>query len=185
VRKPFAEAVVQAGSIETLVARLREGRAFAWATDWRTWPGGDPVKLDPSIPQAWWAEDTVHDIDPAEGRAVFKLGLAAFAVGSTVTYEVLALGIEIDDGTAATVPDVPRHAGGRDPDNDWEGAVGHVNAWVHEHGPLPRNRKGEPVVARAVDLMAEWFKANEAPPPPARTSFYRWLRKNPHPEWWL
>jgi hypothetical protein len=54
---------------------------------------------------------------------------------------------------------------------------------VAAQGPLPFNKDGEPVLARAVGLMTDWFKDHD-PPPPERESIYRWLKQNPHPEWW-
>jgi hypothetical protein len=101
---------------------------------------------------------------------------------------VFVVGIKLERATVerlfpvAAAP-APRHAGGRDPDNDWESAARHVDEWVAGHGPLPRRKNGEPLRARAVDLMTEWFEKNEPPAPP-RESIYRWLRKNPHPAWW-
>jgi hypothetical protein len=81
----------------------------------------------------------------------------------------------------ATVP-APRHAGGRDPDNDWEGAACHVDNWVAKHGPLPRHKNGAPILARAVELMTEWFEENEPPAPEGR-SIRRWISKKSR-SWW-
>jgi hypothetical protein len=102
---------------------------------------------------------------------------------------VFAVGIELERATVerlfSAAPEAgPRHAGGRDPDNDWEGAAHHVDGWVAARGPLPRRKDGEPNAARAVELMTEWFEDNQ-PPAPKRESIYRWLRDNPHPVWWL
>jgi hypothetical protein len=56
-----------------------------------------------------------------------------------------------------------RHAGGRDPDHNWEGAARCVDQHVADHGPLRRHRTGEragePVRQHAVNLILGWFEA--------------------------
>jgi hypothetical protein len=108
--------------------------------------------------------------------------------GPLVARKVFAIDVELLERErvetlfpAATVS-APRHAGGRDPENDWEGASGHVDDWVTVHGPLPRHKNGNPNFARAVELMAEWFKKND-PPVPKDRSIRRWIGKNPR-SWW-
>ena len=106
-----------------------------------------------------------------------------------VTSQVFAIGIELErERVEALFPIVtvsaPRHAGGRDPDHDWEGAARHVDASVAARGPLPGKKNGEPNIARAVDLMTQWFKDNEPPSPKLEKSIRRWIRENPHPAWW-
>jgi hypothetical protein len=81
-------------------------------------------------------------------------------------------------------PSTPKHAGGAPPKHDWDGAVCHVNDWVAENGPLPRHKNGEPNKTRAVELMTEWFKDVMREKPPTPGSIARWIRHNPHPEWW-
>jgi hypothetical protein len=80
-----------------------------------------------------------------------------------------------------------KHHGGVDPTHDWEGAASHVSKWVAnaEGKPrlLPRHKNGTPNKAGAYDLMKDWFKKN-SPPAPRPKTFYRWLKANPHPEWW-
>jgi hypothetical protein len=173
----FVKAVACAGSLEALLVTVHERRAFARAS---FVSGLSTVEADRDIPWHWWT--AAHDIDPAAGRAAFTMTLGI----EGANYERVAIGIEFVFVEApTTTASAPPHAGGRDPDNDWEGAAGHVDALVRAHGPLPRKKDGTPNVARAVALMAKWFEDNEPPPVPRRESIYRWLRQNPHPEWWL
>ena len=177
----FAEALARVGSLEELIVVLREGHAYARATDLRMLPDGISTKADRSIPNAWWAADTVRRISPFLGRAWFELKVEG------VSREIVAIGIEVEPvpvealWPAASVH-TPRHAGGRDPDNDWEGAAGHVDAWVAARGPLPRHKDGKPNVARAVELMTEWFDKND-PPAPRERSMRRWISNHPR-SWW-
>jgi hypothetical protein len=91
----------------------------------------------------------------------------------------------------ATAEPAPRHAGGRPDDHKWVDAAQHVDRDVRldrdvaEHRPLPRNKKGEPIMARAVDLMTDWFTKND-PPPPKPRSIPRWIQNNPQRcrKWW-
>jgi hypothetical protein len=193
----FAEAVKRAGSFEALRPHLREGRILSEHCGLYSWPEGEPKSEPGHIPRDWWAEARV---DPATGRVIFRgIRVSIRSIGSDgdllddgpvvwVEPDKFAFDIHLE-GTAvetlfpvATVS-APRHAGGRDPDNDWEGAARHVSDGVAARGPLPRRNNGEPNLARAVQLMTEWFKKNQ-PPAPKRESIYRWLRQNPHPEWW-
>ena len=50
-------------------------------------------------------------------------------------------------------------------------------------GRCQKTRMGQPIIARAAALMAEWFDKNE-PATPEPRSIYRWIRKNPHLHWW-
>jgi hypothetical protein len=81
-----------------------------------------------------------------------------------------------------------KHAGGVDPQHDWEGAADHVTAWVvndeKTRRPLPRHKNGAPNKTRAIELMKHWFEEVRGEKPPTRESFFRWLKDNPHPEWW-
>jgi len=181
----LAEAVKRAGSFEALLPYLLDGRILARAAGFQTWPPGSPeisqlykTRPTPEIPPEMWGE--AYDIDPVAGRACFAVDDIA---------DLMAFGIEIEPAAVdkwfpTASASGPRDAGGRDPDNDWDGAAGHVGAWVDAHGPLPRRKNGQPNRARAVELMTEWFD-KEDPPAPARESIYRWLRTNPRPEWWM
>jgi hypothetical protein len=196
---PFEEAMKRAGSFQALVPHLRERRILARCHELRTWPELEVESGPGEIPPDWWDEAR---IDPATGRVILKkpdirvhirnISSKGDLPGQLVVHpgrEVCALGIELERSPvatlfpAATVPG-SRHAGGRDPDNDWEGAARHVSDWVMAQRPLPRRKDGKPNTARAVELMTEWFKENQ-PPAPERESIYRWLRQNPQPEWWL
>jgi hypothetical protein len=184
---PFALAVARAGSLEALLVASREGRVFARCAEF--FVNGVPTKsADRGIHPDWWAENTAHNIDPAAGLARFWLH------NGLIEYETVAIGIEFAAveavWPATTVPALapaPQHAGGRDPEHNWEGAAGHVDAWIKKHGrPLPRHKggkqNGKPIVARAVELMTEWFEDNERPAPLDR-SIRRWIGKNPR-SWW-
>jgi hypothetical protein len=101
--------------------------------------------------------------------------------------EVRAIGIETEcEAIDALFPiaavSAPRNAGGRDPEHNWEGAAGHVDDWVAANGPLPRHKNGEPILARAAELMTEWFAEND-PPAPQERSILRWIGKKPR-SWW-
>jgi hypothetical protein len=186
---PWDEALMRAGSLDALRPHLGAGSILARHHGLYYWPGGGARSGPGNITRGLWADARV---DPATGRVIFTMPALVRFVDSDrppITSEVFAIGIELERAAVetlfpvATVP-TPRHAGGRDPDNDWEGATRHVDDWVTAHGPLPRHKDGEPNVARAVELMTEWFNDNE-PPAPKRESIYRWLRDNPHPAWWL
>jgi hypothetical protein len=176
---PFAEAVARAGTFKALRPHLLAGRIIARYGRLCFWPGGEVDNTLPTtdIDPSWWADDVAHDIKPEAGRAQFITDLG----------NQLARGIELDRAEvdalwpAATVP-APRHSGGKDPEHDWEGAADHVDACVKKHGPLPRNKKGEPVLARAVELMTEWFVKKD-PPAPKERSIRRWIRETPR-SWW-
>ena len=182
----LAEALPHFESLEALDVFVCEGRAVVRAED--IYENGRPTGLT-SIPLDWWAMP--HVIYPVAERVVFTIVIANAADGSPVTGERIAIGVEIERGPVeprwpaptepAPIESASRHAGGKDPENDWEGAAGYVDNWVAEHGPLPRRKDGKPNKARAVELMTNWFP----PPVPKPTSIYRWLRQNPHPEWWL
>jgi hypothetical protein len=189
---PWDEALTRAGSFDALRPRLQEARILARHNGLYRWSGGGRRSGPGDIQPDWWTDARV---DLATGRVIFAIpGLRIFWLGGPsddrppVTSEVFAVGIELERAAVERLFPVAaagalRHAGGRDPDNDWEGAAGHVDAWVAAHGPLPRHKDDRPTVARAVELMTEWFEENQPPAPP-RESIYRWLRKNPHPAWW-
>ena len=185
---PWDEALTRAGSFDALRPHLRAGSILARHNGEYSWPGGGAVRGPDDIKPSLWAEVR---IDPATKRVIFTT-IVFFVIGSDsppVTRDWFAFGIEVERAAVerlfpAAPVHAPRHAGGRDPDNDWEGAARHVDKSVAAHGPLPRRKDGEPNRARAVALMAEWFRKND-PPPPAQRSIYRWLKDNPHPEWWL
>ncbi len=173
------EAVERAGSLDALLPLLVQGLILARATHFLEWPSGAPIKL-PSldIGPIWWG--TVRTIDPDTGRVCF----------ATDFFEVMAIGVALERAAVeATWPAAVavRHPGGKPPDHAWEDAARHVDSWVKDHGPLPRHKSGKqsgrPLVARAVELMTEYFDNNE-PATPEPESIYRWIRDNPHPDWW-
>jgi hypothetical protein len=203
---PFEEAVKRAGSFEALLPHLRAKRILARYQELRSWPELEVESGPGEIPPDWWDEARV---DPATGRVILKkpdLRVRLRSISSElenpgqlegdlpgsqlIVYpgrKVCAFGIDFERIPVETLfpgPTVPasRHAGGRDPDNDWKGAARHVDDWVAAHGRLPRNKDGDPVLARAVELMTEWFNKND-PPAPRERSIRRWIRKDPR-SWW-
>jgi hypothetical protein len=174
---PFAEALARAGSLEALLSVLMTGDAMARAADFLV-NGRSTRRADRSIPSAWWKNQNGYDLDPAAGRAKFRTSLI-----DEITIAMTAIGIEIEAAPlTARWPAKPitakRHRGGRIPDHDWEGAARYIDALVRDGGPLPRNRDGELIIARVVDLMTQWFIKHDvrAPNP---SSIYRWIRENP------
>jgi hypothetical protein len=96
---PFAEAVTRAGSLKDLLVALRERRVFARCAEWRTWPDGGSTKpSDRNIHPTSWND--AHDIDPAAGWAVFTFVLYGTLEDDKhdVTYELLAIGLEVERG---------------------------------------------------------------------------------------
>jgi hypothetical protein len=185
---PFAKALVRAGSLEALLARLREGAILAWCSAIYYWPSAQPASGPRDIPPDWWTDARV---DPAIGRVILTVpGSRIISPGQTPPprrrREVFAMDIELEVTALETLFPIAstRVSGGRDPDHDWEGAARHVDDSVAAKGPLPRRKNGEPNKSPAVTLMTEWFKTNQ-PPAPERETIYRWLRENPHPAWWL
>ena len=175
----FAEAVKRAGTLEACLRDVHDRLIPARAEGFYTSDGSPAQQKDRHIPVPWWQD--AHDIDHATGRAYFTVAPLGAVDGSVSTYDLLATGIEFDWPATAAV----RHAGGRDPDHAWEDAAQHVDDWIAKHKRrLPRNKKGEPIIARAVDLMTEWFNDND-PPPPEPRSIRRWIKDHPHPHWWL
>ena len=143
------------------------------------------VRQPGDIPPSLWAKAR---FDPATGRVMLFTTLSHLDWdGAMLARKVFAVGIELErERVEALFPVAtvvsPRHAGGRDPDHNWEEAARHVDDWVTAHGPLPRHKNGKPNVARAAELMTEWFKEND-PPAPQDRSIRRWIRKNPR-LWW-
>jgi hypothetical protein len=77
-----------------------------------------------------------------------------------------------------------RHRSGRKTELNWAGAKTNVDSIIAKDGrPLERDEKGEPVLARALDLIREFFEKNEPKPWPGRPDIYRWLRNHPQ-NWW-
>lgn len=180
-RMPFAEALTRAGSVEALLSWLCEVPILAWHQGLYQSPSGKKWRGPARLGPGWWPQARV---DPTTRRVIFLMHDEDFFVEDL---ELFAFGIELERGVvearfpAATEP-TPRHAGGKDPEHNWEGAAGHVDAWVRDHGPLPRHKNGAPIVARAVGLMTEWFEDNDPPAPKERT-IQRWIGKNPR-SWW-
>ena len=72
-----------------------------------------------------------------------------------------------------------KHAGGREPQYEWEIAASYVDRVVADNGLLPRNKKtGEPVKARAVDLMLQGFEDSEKAVPRSRRTVEKWITAN-------
>jgi hypothetical protein len=100
---PLAAAVARAGSLEALLPVLLTGHAFARCAEWRTWPGGSSTTGDRSIHPDWWAEHTLHEIDPVAGRAIFTIGspLNNTAIENEETdfeWQLVAIGLEVERG---------------------------------------------------------------------------------------
>src|SRR5262249_44945288 len=86
----------------------------------------------------------------------------------------------------ATMPaPTPKHAGGRPPEHKWEVAARNVDRRVADHGPLPRDKDGEPVPKYAKELMAEGFE-NDDRGAPDDEQIYKWIREHPKRcrRWW-
>ena len=183
---------MRTGSLGALRPHLCAGSILAWHAGLYYWPGGQARSGPGNIAPGLW---TTARIDPATKRVIFTmLARVRFFYADSrpddpppPTEEAFAIGIELErTAVEALFPAAPEPAprrGGRDPDNDWEGAARHVADSVAADGPLPRRKDGSPVKARAVGLMIDWFGKNQ-PPAPERESIYRWLKQNPHPEWW-
>jgi hypothetical protein len=81
----------------------------------------------------------------------------------------------------------PRHPGGRPLEWSWGAAAQHVDRSVAQHGPLPRDDEGTPVLADAFRLIREFF-AETDPPGPNDSQIYKWLHNrldsNNPPTWW-
>jgi hypothetical protein len=179
---PFAEALARAGSLEALLPVLIAGDAMARATDFLV-NGHSIRRADRTIPPEWWDSENAHDVDPAAGRAKFLIDgfIAMTAIGIEIEAAPISARrpVVVD---AAQPTTTKRHAGGRDPDHDWEGAARHVDACVKKKGPLPRHPDGKPAVVHAVRLMVEWFEKYDSGAP-TPDSIRRWIRNNPRP-WW-
>jgi hypothetical protein len=81
-----------------------------------------------------------------------------------------------------------RHPGGKEPDHDWESAACYVDGLVDNkvegRKPLSRNKQGEPIVQRAINLMKDYFNKHD-PPPPEDRSMRRWIKEHPaRTQWW-
>jgi hypothetical protein len=173
---PFAEALARAGSLEALLPVLIAGDAMARGEDFLV-NGHSIRKADDTrkISPSYWK--TAHDVDPAAGRVKFQTSPLEFPITMVV------IGVEIEAAPImARCPAKPvttkRHGGGRVPEHDWEGAARYIDALVRDGGPLPRNRDGELIIARAVGLMTEWFIKHDVRAP-TRSTIYRWIRENP------
>jgi hypothetical protein len=103
---------------------------------------------------------------------------------STAASATAKLSVEPQAPAKAPSASVTRHPGGKDPEHAWESAADHVDE-VARKGPLPRNKRGEPIVQRAIDLMKDYFEAKE-PATPRDRSIRRWIKDNPARtrRWW-
>ena len=184
----LSEAVERAGSLEALLPHLPSIRARH--NGLRYWPTNEEVSGPRDIDPGLWAKALVEpDIDQAIFTMKFRLYFLFNKAGEpeALTRKVRAFNIEIECAAIDRLFPIlfvcaPRHAGGRDPEHNWEDAARHVDEWVAAHGPLPRHKSGKPIVQRAAELMAEWFDKNE-PPAPQEGSIRRWIRKKPR-SWW-
>jgi hypothetical protein len=192
----FAGAVKRAGSFEALRPHLREGRILSEHFGLYSWPEGEPKSEPGRIPRDWWAEARV---DPATGRVIFRgsrvsirsigpdgdlldNGPVAWVEPDKFAFDIRLEGTAVETLFPVTTVSAPQHVGGRDPDHNWEDAARHVDAWVEARGPLPRHKTGKPILARAVELMTEWFDDND-PPAPKERSIRRWIAEKPR-SWW-
>jgi hypothetical protein len=149
VSMPFREAVARAGTLETLLSALRAGRVMARYSRLYSWPEVGAIKQPTTdIMPSWWAH--AHDIDPAAARARFTMALA-----DSVTYEVLAVGIELERDAvealwpAATVP-APRHAG--------------TERKAKSKSKPKFEKKPRPQVRRAISILIELYPPTGIPP---------------------
>jgi hypothetical protein len=204
---PLSEMLARAGSPERLIRRCQEIFTIAhFAYIKYLNQEGQPDRDDTTIAWGWWSLRNIHVtpdyIDFGRGRKAFRVfGVEIlkphadklFPKRSEQPAEPPAAEPPDPPETlseppiSGRLPASPKHAGGRDPEHDWESAAGHVDGWVANDGlsprPLPRHKNGKPVIERAVELMIDWFQANQ-PPPPEPGSVRRWIRRNPHPGWW-
>jgi hypothetical protein len=156
---PLEEAVVRAGSFETLRPYLREARIFARCTEWRTWPDGGSTKpSDRNIHPTSWND--AHDIDPVAGTAVFRFVLADFGDDKYVTYELLAIGIEVVRAMVEALfpakPKPPKPPGSkRGPKQSaaWKPLLKHLDAMV-KRGKLSNPTED------AFDEARRWLEKN-------------------------
>lgn len=156
----FQAAVKRAGSLEALLPPLRDGRILAYG-ELSAWPGGGQVKTpNPHIPPRWWRDDNIRSINSVAGRVIFKPDF----------FDVLAIGIELEEAAVLSLFSKPPAASGRKPLHDWEEAFGYVAAHVAEHGKLE-----SPV--RVAELIEEYF-TEQKEAPPERPSIYRKLRES-------
>jgi hypothetical protein len=80
--------VRQAGSVDALVAALREGRVFA--RHGGLYCNGSPWRSADLIPCTWWVASVARDIRPEAGQAVFVMDLIG------VSIPVTAIAIEVE-----------------------------------------------------------------------------------------
>jgi hypothetical protein len=181
---PFTEALDRAGSFEALRPYLRDGRIPARHNGMYFWPEGGalfpPGEIDPG---SWRKANFEPEIEQVRFITI-KVPLYG---GPERTRHLVAIDLELGRSAVDALFPVanisaPRNAGGRDFDHDWENAAHHVDDWVAAHEPLPRNKNGKPILARAVELMTEWFAKND-PPAPQERSIRRWIGKKPR-SWW-
>jgi hypothetical protein len=96
---PFREAVRQAGSVDALVAALREGRVFA--RHGGLYVNGAPWRPGNFIPSDWWTANAVRDIDPKAGRATWIMDVLG------VPIPVVVVGIEVEPAALSAVFPIP------------------------------------------------------------------------------
>src|SRR5262249_58177376 len=130
------DAVARASSFaDDLLPHLKEARIMARAEGFYT-SEGKPWKGAPAdgrIPADWWAQ--LCSVDPAANRATFRVVVFSMAGPGphdkveSFTDDILAIGVELESAAAEALwpakSPVP-HAGGRDPDHNWEGAACYV-----------------------------------------------------------
>src|SRR5262249_58003256 len=68
------DAVARAGLFEALLPHLKSGNIMARAAGFYTAEGAPKERENDRIPTRWWGQ--LRDIDPAAGRAWFKMVLA-------------------------------------------------------------------------------------------------------------
>lgn len=180
---PLHEAEQHAGSFEAMLPHLREGRILARHGGlyfWREMPdGGREIEVHSGpgyVTQESWARARK---DPETGRVIFATSADwADLLGQ---FELFAIDVEFERAAVESLlPTAAAIVGGSDPIHDWEAAARHVDAYVAnpKHGLLPRRKDGEPIKAKAIDLMWEYFEAKKQQVPQTR-SFYRWFDESP------
>ena len=158
----FAKAVARAGSLEDLLVRMRDMQVASRAADFFM-NGNSTKRADRNIPHDWWAEDVAHDINPAAGRAVFRLNAGI----EGANFDEVAIGIEIEGAAvdalwlAKQKPSGGKR--GKKPYPFWAKVQLHFDNLVSREGPFPS-------LGSARESVKLWLKGKRLVQPDDRTS---------------